>query len=822
VNFSSPWILWFLMLPIAWAVWEWRRTYRVAGILLKSLVFLLVILALAEPRLTTFESKMAVGVLADSSPSIPDEQIEQARETIQRIAGLRENNQVRVFSFDGETRPGLPSTERSPALAAGTNLEQALRAGMAALPPERVPKLLLISDGLENQGSIERVIHQVQQRGIAVSSIELEGRKRPELRLRSLSVPSQAFSGERFTISLTLESPRATQAEVALTVEEKSIGRSQVSLAPGENTVRVKARLDAAGSALISGTVSAGDLGEVHFEHTMALARPRALLVSSDPRARETHLLGVLSAAGFEVERTTGSLHPKLEEFDLVIANNFHLEGWPEQRKERAAEFIRDGGGFLLIAGENSLYIDHEDDDRDALRDALPAELAPPRTPEGTAVVLILDKSSSMEGKKMELARQSAMGVVENLRPIDQVGVLVFDNSFQWTVPLRNNDDPEGTKELISSIIADGGTQIAPALNEAFRHIRPAKAAYRHMLLLTDGISEEGDSIALARQAAKAKVTISTIGLGQDVNRAYLERVARTAEGEPHFLLDISALTQLVLRDVMEHTGSSVMEKDIRPEVVKQVEILDDVSLEDAGPLLGWVKFVAKPEAETILRADEEDPLLVRWQYGLGRAAVFTSDAKELWAGNWVEWAGFDTFWANVMRDLLPRSPRTEASARYDSAEGEIVVEYRWQADAHSDPPEPLPELYVLGPAEFQEVVPLEQQATGSYEARVATGEHYGLFRIRPASALEHFPEVAFYRENAELNEYGSNPALLRKIADWTGGQFNPEPEEIFVGGQAIPSSMNLWPGLLALAVLFNLIELFARKGWIPWLRRWA
>jgi len=132
VNFSSPWILWFLMLPIAWAVWEWRRTYRVAGILLKSLVFLLVILALAEPRLTTFESKMAVGVLADSSPSIPDEQIEQARETIQRIAGLRENNQVRVFSFDGETRPGLPSTERSPALAAGTNLEQALRAGMAA------------------------------------------------------------------------------------------------------------------------------------------------------------------------------------------------------------------------------------------------------------------------------------------------------------------------------------------------------------------------------------------------------------------------------------------------------------------------------------------------------------------------------------------------------------------------------------------------------------------------------------------------------------------------------------------------------------------
>ena len=110
MTFSSPWILWFLIVPVAWAIWEWRQTYRVAGVLLKSLVFMLVILALAEPRLTTFESQMAVAVLADSSPSIPDEQIEQARETIQRIARLREDNQVRVFSFDGETRAGLPST----------------------------------------------------------------------------------------------------------------------------------------------------------------------------------------------------------------------------------------------------------------------------------------------------------------------------------------------------------------------------------------------------------------------------------------------------------------------------------------------------------------------------------------------------------------------------------------------------------------------------------------------------------------------------------------------------------------------------------------
>ena len=117
----------------------------------------------------------------------------------------------------------------------------------------------------------------------------------------------------------------------------------------------------------------------------------------------------------------------------------------------------------------------------------LPANLAPPRTPESTVVVLVLDKSSSMEGRKMDLARQSAMGVVDNLREVDQVGVLAFDNTFEWAIPVRANDDPRRLKQTIAGIIADGGTQIAPALKEAYEQIQPRQAVYRHILLLTDG-----------------------------------------------------------------------------------------------------------------------------------------------------------------------------------------------------------------------------------------------------------------------------------------------------------------------------------------------
>jgi Mg-chelatase subunit ChlD len=826
MTFGRAWVLLLLAAPPVWVWWEWSRSLRRAGIVLKALVFTLIILALAEPQMTVFEQRLAVAVLADVSASVPAEQLERERELAGQIESARGRNLFRVITFDESTQAGenslaVDSGERLSA-GRGTNLETALRNAMAALPDERVPRLVLISDGRENSGSVERAIYQARRQGVPIDTIPLQGRTRPELALISLAVPAQAFSGERFPIEALVDSPRAATADVTLTAEGKPIGRSRVDLGEGQTLVRVWAQLDAVGATLISGAVSAEGLGELHFQGTMTLRRPKALLISGDEESG--HLEPVLAAAGFEVERAAGSLPAEIGDFHLIVANNLDLEQWPDRDKTSAERFVREGGGFLLIAGENNLYLEKLDDaEPDDLTRMLPAELAPPRAPEGTAVVLVLDKSSSMEGKKMELARQSAIGLVENLRDIDQVGVLVFDNSFQWTAPLRRNAQPAETRRLISGIIADGGTQIAPALREAHRNIEPSKAVYKHILLLTDGISEEGDSIALAREAAKQKITISTVGLGQDVNRAYLERVAQTADGKSYFLLDVSGLAQLVLRDVMEHTGSSVMEKPVTPEIVERAEILDGVEIAEAGPLLGWVKFIAKPEAETLLLLEEKDPLLVRWQYGLGRSVVFASDVKDRWAANWVGWDGFDRFWANVLRDLLPRSAPTRTDAYFDSSSGEMVLRYELANLAGRQPPDPLPDLYVLGPEGFRKAVTLERTADRSYEARLAIDDRFGLFRARAASELDMFPEVAFYRPNAELEEHGSDEALLRKIAEGTGGRFNPSASQVFdAAGRSIQTTMNLWPGLLALAILLNLVELVARKGWLPWLGRWA
>src|ERR1019366_3833037 len=226
-------------------------------------------------------------------------------------------------------------------------------------------------------------------------------------------------------------------------------------------------------------------------------------------------------------------------------------------------DYVKAGGGLAWIAGERNIYVDKKGAPDDPLERTLPAKIAPPRSPEGTAVVLIIDKSSSMEGRKIELARLAAIGVVENLRPIDFVGVLIFDNSFQWAVNLRRAEDKPAIKRQIAGITPDGGTQIAPALTEAYQRILPQSAAYKHIVLLTDGISEEGDTFSLTKEATTNHVTISTVGLGQDVNRAFLEKLAAAAGGKSYFLNDPSGLEQILLRDVEEHTGSNAVEKPI-------------------------------------------------------------------------------------------------------------------------------------------------------------------------------------------------------------------------------------------------------------------
>jgi Ca-activated chloride channel homolog len=817
VTFDRAWVLILLLLPFAWGLLEWRRPEGRTPLVLKVFAFALILLALAEPRVTVPETRTAVAVLVDTSASLSAGDLEKSSRFASSVESSRGRNWVRVIPFargvrqaeTGESGREWHLRRTSGSSGFGTDLEAAVREAIASFPGDAIPRIVLVTDGHENHGSIARGAWLSRELRIPIDTVPVAGRPQPSLRLELASIPALAFTGEKFPIDLVIGSPRDTRATVELTAEGKAIGSSPVKLDAGSSQIRVHASLNVAGAVEISGRVNSPELGDLRFQQAITLRRPKILFVSSDPAGSESQLFDALRSGQFEVVLTPDFGASNLADYQVVVLNNQDLEHMPLPRKTALEDYVRRGGGLLVIGGERNVY--EEKKTEDALGRMLPARIAPPRSPEGTCVVIIVDKSSSMEGRKMELARLSAIGVVENLRPVDSIGILIFDNSFQWAVPIRKAEDRNTIKRLVAGIMPDGGTQIAPALTEAYRKILPVTATYKHIVLLTDGISEEGDSMALAREAAGQKVTISTVGLGQDVNRAYLEKVAANARGKSYFLVDPSGLEQILLKDVAEHTGSTAIEKPVTAGVVKKSELLEGTGIETAPPLNGYVRFIAKPGADILLNIDSKDPLFTVWQFGLGRAAVWASDAKSRWAEKWIGWPGFDRFWLNVFRDLLPKAQSGEASTRYDEASGNLLVDYRLAPN--TPPPPRIPQVYVFGPDGFRKPVPVRKTAEGAYSGQVPVGNLQGLFRVRSLEESRAFPETGIYREEDELKDYGRDEPLLRHVAAFTGGRYDPSAAQVFdAGGRSLPSTVRLWPPLLGLAVLLTLAELIFRK----------
>ena len=220
MTFDRAWVLALAWIPIAWGYFEYRRTQRKLGLALKVATFTLILLALAQPRLSISTSKVAVGVLVDTSASVTPRDLERASKVASELDDARGSNALRVIPFAGSTRVADRSEGQSPwklkltAGAAGrsTDLEAAVREAISSLPSGMLPRLALISDGNENASGIARAAWQARQAGIPIDTFAMAGRERPRCGLESVSLPTNAFTGEQFAIDLAVSAPRSIKA----------------------------------------------------------------------------------------------------------------------------------------------------------------------------------------------------------------------------------------------------------------------------------------------------------------------------------------------------------------------------------------------------------------------------------------------------------------------------------------------------------------------------------------------------------------------------------------------------------------------------------
>src|SRR5512133_2731307 len=113
MTFDHPWVLLLAVLPLAWAAWEFRGSGRRGALLLKAASALAVVLALAQPRMTVYGSKVALGILVDTYASLSHADLEAASSLATRIEKGRGRHWSAVFPFARVPRAPLPE-EHSP------------------------------------------------------------------------------------------------------------------------------------------------------------------------------------------------------------------------------------------------------------------------------------------------------------------------------------------------------------------------------------------------------------------------------------------------------------------------------------------------------------------------------------------------------------------------------------------------------------------------------------------------------------------------------------------------------------------------------------
>ena len=207
-----------------------------------------------------------------------------------------------------------------------------------------------------------------------------------------------------------------------------------------------------------------------------------------------------------------------------------------------------------------------------------------------------------------------------------------------------------------------GTTKMGAAIEKAYETLKTADAKRKHIILLSDGKSDESESelLALATQAAEAHISITAIAIG-DANRALLRQLSEISGGHPVTVEHLQQLPTLLMEAVRE-TQRYIVQEPFQPVITAPNEPII-AGIGTLPRLHGYTATAEKQTAQVFIRSHKDEPLLAGWHFGLGKAVAWTSDVKPAWSKAWIPWQDFGKFWGQVVNWVLPAA---DANADFD------------------------------------------------------------------------------------------------------------------------------------------------------------
>ncbi|MFP4105065.1 MAG: VWA domain-containing protein [Phycisphaerae bacterium] len=816
-RFSQPWWLavGLLIVPLLWMGWRNLRSLgrarQITSLILRALVIALLAVLLARPNLMWKNEEMTLITVFDRSRSVPEPQQKRALQFLQeRLKDKPAKHRLAVIdTAEYPTIAKLPSVDpgfRERALGlrgTETDLAAGFRMALTVAPPDSAVRILLASDGNENLGDLREVARAAAANGIPIDVIPLRYNHQREIVFRRIVAPSRLQKGQTVNLRMVINSTHHTTGRLQLTLNNDMVDLAPdspsstipLTLRPGTNVESVQIPLDDKGIREFVARFIPDEGQDTVAQNNQASAvvfvsGPGHTLVVDSNGQDSLPLMKALAGKGMELKylptAAFPSRLPELMNTDCIVLVNTPVNDFSELQQKLMVEYVQElGGGLVMVGGADGFGAGGWIGSR--LANILPVDPDPPQRkemPRG-ALVLVIDRSSSMMGQKLETAKKAAMAAARGLSRFDDIGVVVFDTGADWAVPLQRARNRRAINKRISNIRIGGGTDVHAGMLKAAEALRNHKAGARHVILLTDGQTAGPPCRGLARKMRSDRISVSTVAVGAGADHALLQDIAKIAAGRYYPVTDPQKLPQIFIKEARTVLRSLIQEEIFAPKIADPTsELVPPGGLPQLG---GYVLTNRKGGFNrVVLASHRKDPILATGQYGLGRCVAFTSSADSRWAANWIAWGGFDRFWRQVIRHAgkTPQGRDCEIYTEVQDRDVLVTVE-ALDREGRFVRMESVRGRWI-GPKGQTGDVELRQVGPGQYRGKFPTGKEgsylvnvqYSKGKGQGSKLVHAAVNVPFAPEFKDLTD---NEALLRQVADMTGGRVlsmnSPEAE---------------------------------------------
>jgi uncharacterized membrane protein/Mg-chelatase subunit ChlD len=808
---------------------------------LRSLLVIVLGLALADPAHLRHSDQANVFFCLDVSESIPSDQRLKAEAFIEQAAA----------AMQGEDRAGLivfgkhPSIEVS--LDAGlnalniksivnphnTNIHDALQLAIGRLPRQGKNKIVLFSDGNENMRHSRNMATLAGSLGIEINPVPLAtwfGKN--EAFIKSLETPANVALETPFEIRLVVVSSVKNSGELVMVKNGSLFDRRPVALNAGINVITLADTLAEPGLYLYKAVINFSD--DTFFQNNEGLSftkgtRKARVLYLTDKEPGSNHLIEALQVQGLDIDlkhikNIPGALHGFVD-YNAVILDNVSGRSISFSSMKQIEHYVKDtGGGLIMVGGDTSFGAGYYK--KTPVEKALPVYMDTPTDIKLSELYLIfvIDKSSSMTSSyknksKLEMAKIAAFSSIEMLSPIDSVGIVTFDTEFSWTVPITHADERQKIAQDLSRIVEGGGTDLYPVLKEVQSVLDRIPSGRKHVIVLSDGETEEADFQSLVQSMRASGISLSTVSIGQGANVTLMRSIAEWGLGRAYYTDDPNNIPKIFTGETKIISKKTITEKTLQPAVKIPGAILQGLAHERLPAIYGQVITYPKPGA-TLLIETEQGPLLAAWQYGLGRSVAFTSDLSNRWGKDWVNWQHYGRF----ISQMVKWAQRKETGRQFKAAIDSQGQNRNFLVDVTTDQNRFVNYLElnttVLLPSGNDQTFAMEQIAPGRYRAAFPAeeiGAYY--FSVYSNSGEDAAMPTTFgfgipYTE--EFNRTATDEDLLQDLAAATKGRLlaiDHIPADLFHNNSASKQSKTpVWPYLVAVFLLLLIADVAARK----------